>query len=196
MTSQSQIILKDGTAVTIIEKEKEDVEQMARFFSKLPYEDRLFLRRDVSRREVLEERAREFNEGRVFRIAALKDGELVAEASLYKTEYGWQRHIGEMRLVVARDYQRNGLGSQMANQIFLAGIRLNYKVVMVYLLEEDLAALHCVEKLGFKKEITLEGFARDFNDKKHNLLVMSFNIENMWKAMEDFNEGYAIHSEV
>ena len=120
---------------------------------------------------------------------------MIGEALLYQSLYDWSRHIGEMRMIVARNFQRKGLGSLLAREIFLQGIRLKYKIITLYLLEEDRAAQACVEKLGFKKEALMKGYARDINDVQHNMVLMTFNVEEMWQNLQDFSQNYEIHSE-
>ena len=59
--------LKDGTAVVIREIGAEDLEESLAFFRALPEDDRRYLRRDVTQREIVERRLADVASGRVRR---------------------------------------------------------------------------------------------------------------------------------
>jgi len=61
--------LKDNKEVLIRAMKREDFEGSFAFFRALPEESRLSLRRDLSIREVVEERIRELEEGAVKRLS-------------------------------------------------------------------------------------------------------------------------------
>ena len=79
MTYPKTVTLRNGTEVTLVEKKRDDLAEMAVFFKKLSFEDRLYLRRDITNSAVLEARARELTEGKVIRISAYVGNELVGE---------------------------------------------------------------------------------------------------------------------
>lgn len=185
MSYPLNVALNDGRNITVVVKERENIDEMAKFFSSLAPEDRLFLRRDVTQREVLEERARELESGAVFRLAAYDGERIIGEASLYRRPYSWNHHVGEMRIIIARDFQRAGVGSVLARELFLNAVSLNYRIVEAFMLTDDSAALRCVEKLGFKEECILKGHATDIRGAKRDLVVMTFSTDEMWDQLRE-----------
>ena len=81
-TIEKDVTLKDGTAVHIREMTPDDVDRSLRFFLTLPQEDRIYLRRDVTDREVIVQRIREIRSGAVRRIVATLGDGIVADGSL------------------------------------------------------------------------------------------------------------------
>ena len=74
--------LKDQTEVLIRTMTPDDFSKSLAFFRALPEEDRIFLRRDVTKPEVIKERIREIEEGSAKRLLALVDDEIVADGAL------------------------------------------------------------------------------------------------------------------
>jgi RimJ/RimL family protein N-acetyltransferase len=185
--------LKDELKVSIDVKRKEDIEQSRQFFTLMPPEDRLYLRRDVTSQEVLEERARELDDGRAFRLAAYLNEEMIGEASLYRPLYGWTRHVSEMRVVVARQHQGKGLGKALVKEIFCNAIRLKYSVIEANVIEKDTRVLAMLEKIGFRREGVLKNQAMDFYGKKHNIIIMTFNVDDMWKDLSEYYHSFEIY---
>ena len=102
--------LKDGTEVLIRPMTKEDADKSFAFFQALPEEDQRFLRHDVTKRSNIDRRIKEIGFGNVERIVALVGDEIVADGALERSGGEWTAHVGELRLHVARPYQRKGLG--------------------------------------------------------------------------------------
>ena len=63
--------LKDGTQVLIRPMTLDDLDRAFAFFKGLPEEDRIFLRFDVTQRDLLEERIRMVETGKVKRLVAV-----------------------------------------------------------------------------------------------------------------------------
>ena len=89
--------LKDDTEILVRPIKKEDLDRSFAFFQALPEEDRLFLRVDVSRREIVEERIRKAEKGGVMRLVAVHGDEIVADGTLELEGNGWKEHVGELR---------------------------------------------------------------------------------------------------
>ncbi|MBN2431280.1 MAG: GNAT family N-acetyltransferase [Acidobacteria bacterium] len=187
------VTLKDGLKVLMDVKRQENIEQSRIFFTSMPPEDRLYLRRDVTSQKVLEERARELADGRAFRLATYVNDEMIGEANLDRPLYGWTRHVAEMRVVVARQHQGKGVGKALIREIFSNAVRLKYTIVEANVIEEDTKVLDLLERIGFHREGVLRNQAMDFYGKKHNIVVMSFNVDDMWKDLSEYYHSFEIY---
>ena len=97
-------LLKDGTEVLIRTLREDDAGRSLAFFQSLPATDRIYLRNDVTRHEVVEERIRAMRTGRILRLVAVNsDDEIVADGSLESEGYAWKDHVAELRLGVIAD---------------------------------------------------------------------------------------------
>ena len=177
--------LKDKTTVMLRLMTKDDLDKIIEFYKVLPEEDKLFLREDVTKRETIEKWIRGINYDKVLPLLAEKDKRLVGHATLHMPEYGWSRHIGEIRVVVARDFQRKGLGSLMAAKTFNIALSKGLDKLIARMMDTQISARKGFEKLGFKEECRLKDHVMDLNGKKHDMIIMSSSVADLWKRMED-----------
>ena len=78
-----QVKLSDGTEVTIRHMQPADQEKILAFASKLPEEDLLFLRTDITDRQVVKQWAENIKDGHTVTLLAELNGEIVAYASIH-----------------------------------------------------------------------------------------------------------------
>ena len=176
--------LKDGTEVVIRPLRDEDIERSCRFFLGLPREDREYLRGDVTQRAAVERRFRTMKEGRVRRIVAVVDDKIVAEGALELAGFDWEAHIGELRLIVWRPYQRKGLGMLMARELYLLAASEKLEQVVVAMMRPQVAAQSIFRKLGFKEETVLPDHVKDRSGRRQDLILMRCDLEELWKELE------------
>ena len=133
-------VLKDGSRVILRPMVKEDRDKLLEFFRGLDEKDILFLRTDVRDPAVIDHWVNNIDYQKVFPLLAEADGRIVGDATLHMRKVGWKRHLGNVRLVVARDYQGRGLGSLLINEVVeLAG---------EFGLEKLIAEIHCQPRQG------------------------------------------------
>ncbi len=180
------IRLKDGTEVIIRTMRKEDLDKSLSFFRALPTEDRKYLRRDVTKREVVAERINVMQLGSVKRLVAVLDNEIIADGSLEFETQEWKRHIGEIRLIVAHPFQRKGLGMLMARELYLLAARKRAEEIVVKMMRPQVAAKSIFHRLGFSEDATLTDYVEDLSGSKQDLIVMRCALKALLKEMEDF----------
>lgn len=186
MTATKTVKLKDQTEVLIRPMTRDDLERSLAFFSALPEEDRAYLRRDVTKPEVIEERIREMEQGRVKRLIALVGDKIVADGALELSSYTWRQHVGELRLIVAPPYQNGGLGMLMARELYDIARCAGLEEIIVTVMESQTAARKMVAKLGFREQAVLPNFLKDRTGRKHDLIVMRCDLEELWREFEHF----------
>jgi len=184
-----EVSLKNSQSLTIRLLNEDDIETLVQFFQSLPEEDRMYLRSDVMKRENIVRRFGTLNYNKVYPVIALDQDRIVAIGSLWRAEFGWMRNLGEIRIVVSRDYQRKGLCTILTREIFFHALTTNLYKIQAELMEDQVAALNAFERLGFKKETVLRKHVTDTNGKRANLVLMSLDIQEMWYLMEDFVKG-------
>jgi len=182
---QKTVRLKDRTEVMIREMTVEDLERSLAFFQSLPEEDRAYLRRDVVQHEVVNQRIREMQSGEVRRLVATVDDQIVADGSLESSSEEWKRHVGEMRLIVARSHQRQGLGILMARELFLLAASAKMEEVIVKIMRPQKAARSIFQRLGFHQEVVLPDYLKDLAGRKQDMILMRCDLEALWRKMED-----------
>ncbi len=181
-----QVNLKDGSTVVIRPMAENDLDRSFAFFRALAEQDRNYLRRDVTQREVVEERIGAMQSGRVKRIVALDGDQIVADAALELESRGWKQHVAELRLVVAREYRRKGLGLLMARELYSIAAGAQVEEVVVTMMRPQIAARSIFRKLGFHEETLLADYVKDVTGRKQDLILMRCDLAALWSELEDF----------
>jgi RimJ/RimL family protein N-acetyltransferase len=179
-----EVKCKDGKTVVLKPFEKKDKDALFSFFQGIPEADRLFLKDNVTDLTVVERWAAELNYDKVFPLLAWNGKEVVADATLHKNLTGWSRHVGIIRIVVARDFQQKGLGGILANELFLHALKSGLEKIVAEVMDTQPAAKRVFERLGFKQEAVLPGHVRDQIGVKHDLLILTKDLEEFWAAIQ------------
>lgn len=180
------LTLKDGSEVIIRTLRKDDTDRSFAFFQALPAEDRAYLRSDVTKYEVVRQRIDAMELGKVRRLVAIYGEEIIADGALELEGHGWKEHIGELRLIVARHFQRKGLGMLMARELYSLATSEKIEEIVVKMLPPQTAARGIFKKLGFHEDVTLREYAKDISGTKQDLIVMRCDLKSLWKEMEDY----------
>lgn len=147
-----EVKLKDSSVVTVRGMVKTDLEKLVGFFNELPEEDKLFLKDNVTRRSTIETWLGNLDYERILPLVADVENRIVGDASLHMQKHGWARHIGEIRVVVAKDYQRRGLGSILAGIIFQIALGLGLDKIQAQMMNNQIGARKAFEKWALKKK--------------------------------------------
>ncbi len=181
--------LRDGGEVVIRQMTPEDSDRSYKFFAGLPEDDRRYLRVDVTRREVVERRAREMDAGRVVRLVAVDGEAIVADGTLELAGHGWGDNIAEIRLVVAAPYQRLGLGTLLARELYYLAAERKVDRIVVRMMRPQVGARRIFRRLGFKDEFLIPEHVRDLDGTWQDLIIMRCNLEDLWNEMEGLLES-------
>ncbi len=178
--------LKNGLEVLIREMKEDDVQRSLNFFRALPEEDRAYLRVDVTDPLIVEQRINAMKSGLVTRLVAVIDDQIVADGALELEGYGWKTHIAEIRLIVAHPYQRKGLGMLMARELFMIAAKKKVEEILVEFMEAQAEALSIFKRLGFHQDAVFHDYVKDVNGKKHDLIIMRCNLEELWQKLDHY----------
>jgi len=183
---EKRVQLKTGTEALIRPMKDSDFEESFAFFQALPSEDRAFLRVDVTKRRLVKKRTTDIATGKVKRIVAEIDGKIVADGALELTGHGWKQHVGELRLIVARDHQRMGLGMFMARELYQIASAERLEEIVVRMMRPQYAAHSIMRRLGFRDQTLLPEYVRDRDGKLQDLILMRCHLEQLWNELEDY----------
>ena len=156
-----------------------DAVELLAFFSRIPEEDRFFLKEDVTSPEVISTWAEEIDYNRVVPLVGLLDGEIVADATLHRHRAGARRHIGEIRVVVDPRYRHMGLGTLMIREV----VDIAYDNAMDGLIFELVEgnednAIALAKSLGFQELTSLPSFVKDLEGRPHDLVLLQLPLDN------------------
>ncbi len=181
-----KVYLRNGKQIILRPMVKNDKEKLVNFFLHVPEEDRMFLKDDVTDKSIIKGWINNIDYKRIIPIVAEIDNErIIGDASLHLRTFGWMRHIGEIRIVIDREFQRQHLGFLLAREIFHLAMKMKLEKVKAEMMEDQHGAIKIFQTLGFKKEVVLKDHVIDLNDKKHNLVIMTQSVVSLWETMND-----------
>jgi len=193
-------VLKSGRPVFLRPLQHRDEAELAFFFSELPRECTEFLKDDVHDPEVVRGFIRQCGTDRVYAILALtEEDRVVGDGTLHMNLHGWRRHVGEVRVVVSPEFQRQGLATALIRELVNQASVLGLKKLEAQILDSQEGARIAFEQLGFREEARLRAHALDVHNRLHDLLILTHNVDDPWLSMEiliedlDFSrdlEGY------
>lgn len=179
---------KDNIEITLRQMVKEDEQKLLDFFRRLPETDRMYLRDDVSKPETIRKWVENLNYERVFPVLAFHEDTIVGDATLHREIYGWKQHLGEIRIVVAPDYRRKGVGAILAREIYYLALKLGLKKLMAEMMADQHNAIKVFDKLGFIQEAVLSEHVIDSRGKPHDLVIMTNDVESLWAKIRDYEK--------
>ena len=171
-----KVRLQSGTSVTIRPMVKEDADKLYAFFSRVPREDRLFLRDDVSIRDVIDSWTQELDYRKVLPLVAEVGGNIVGDATLHRRTFGWTSHVGKVRLVIDKDYRGKGLGTILIEELIDIAKKAGLEQLVAELISDQTGALSAFKRLGFEKEAVFFNYVKDQMGEERNLVVMIKNL--------------------
>jgi RimJ/RimL family protein N-acetyltransferase len=179
------IKLKDDSTVVIRPLSKQDGPALLSFFAEVPENDRLFLKEDVTKKEVIDKWINELDYDKVLPLVAEKDSRIIGDATLHYNKYRWQQHMAEIRCVIARDFQQMGLATSLMRELLTFAQQKDVSKIRANIMDTQKSARRAFQRLGFKKEAELKGFLVDMEGKPHDLILMVNDVSEIWNQMED-----------
>lgn len=179
-------LLKDGTEVTIRSLTMNDLDRLMQFYGELPLNDRRYFRVDVTKRDVVAQRIKQMRQGNFFRLVALYDDKIIADGNLELSAEEWRKDQGELRVIVAPNFQHKGLGTIMLRGLYDLAAHKNVKNVIVRIMRPQKAARAICHKLGLREETVIPDYVRDISGKKQDMIIMKGDMKDFWKELEHF----------
>jgi RimJ/RimL family protein N-acetyltransferase len=156
--------------------ETSDREAMMAFAKTLPPDDLLFLRLDITQPEGVDEVVRGIASGRTTTILAEEGGSIAGYASLHHNEVLWNRHVGEIRVIVGQEYRKRKLGRRLTDEVFALARSLGLRKITAQMTPDQKGARATFERLGFQPEALLGDYVIDRDGRTRDLLIMSHDV--------------------
>jgi len=173
------IELPDGQHVQVRLMTAADRDAMLAFARRLPQEDLMFLRVDVTDPDVVDEWIRNIENGLSTTLLAFDADGLVGYATVHRTRAPWTRGVGELRVNVGPGYRARGLGRSLTSQIFDLARGLGLRKLMANMTTDQPGAQAAFRRLGFVPEALLADYVEDRNGTPRDLVMMSYDIDGL-----------------
>jgi GNAT superfamily N-acetyltransferase len=162
-----EITLPDGFICILRPMTRHDQDTLYRFFISIPEEDRRYLRNDTTNRILIEKWCRDLNHDKVLPILAEHENKILANATLHRETFGWGRHVGEIRITVAAEFQHRGLGSLLLEELSKLALKYNLEKLCAKVVASRTYVTRAFEKNDFVREATLKNFVKIIYNKNY-----------------------------
>ena len=167
-----KITLPDGLSLTLRPMRRDDQYALYSFFISLTGDDRRFLRNDVTDRKLIEKWARNLNYDKVLPILAEDEGQIVANATLHYQTFGWGRHVAEVRVTIAPDFQGRRLGAALLEEITQLAAQSKVKKLLARIVTTREGVIRAFERAGFSKLTVLKNYVKDLHKQQYADIVL------------------------
>ena len=181
-----------GGEVLLRPMEAHDRVAMLAFANALPPHDLLFLRRDITQPDVVDEWIRDVESARYLTILALKDDEIVGYATVASEGLAWTRHVAELRILVSPTMRGQQLGRLLTEQAFALARGRGVRKMIAQMTTDQQAAIRVFGRMGFEREARLRNQLIDRSGQLHDLQIMSLDVDE-FRAKVDLMAVSAQH---
>jgi RimJ/RimL family protein N-acetyltransferase len=172
---REMVTLKDGTYVLLRPMNEEDEKHLQEFYSTVTDDDMRYFRHYVKDPTVVHNWSEQLDYGKVLPILAFVKDHVVGSASLHFCD-GPKRHIGEVRLFLARDYRKRGLGMKMIKALIDLGRKQGLDILMAEVIAEQTKVVRAFESVGFKSQAMLDDFYLFPDGESRDVVLMIMNL--------------------
>jgi RimJ/RimL family protein N-acetyltransferase len=180
-----EVRLKDGP-VTLRRLTASDRDAALAFARALPAHDLLFLRRDITRPEVIDLWLDGIARGRVISVVAERGGAVQGYSIVDRGELSWSPHVAELRVLVAAPMRGNGLGRVLTQEAFALALGLGIEKIIAQMTVDQKGARAVFEGMGFRPEALLRDHVKDRDGRKYDLLILSHDVAKFQAQMEAY----------
>lgn len=157
----------------------DDAPALARFLAELPEGDRTFFK-EADDRETVEHWCRE---NRASRWVVERDDATICAYLAVIPGVGWSSHVAELRLVVAADSRRVGLGQALARRGLVEAVRLGLEKIVVEVVADRAGDIAMFTSIGFEAEALLKNHIRDRGGETWDLLILAHDVAAVRDSM-------------
>jgi L-amino acid N-acyltransferase YncA len=154
---REMVTLKDGTYVLLRALTQDDKAHLVEFYRAVGDDDMRYMRHNVKDGHIIASWCDQLNYNEVLPIIALVKDRVVGSASLHFFG-GPKRHIGEVRLFLAKDFRKRGLGMRMTRALIELARKHGLCLLHAEIIADMTKVVKAFEKLGFHSECTLEDY--------------------------------------
>jgi L-amino acid N-acyltransferase YncA len=169
-----------------------DHDAVLAFARSLPSHDLLFLRRDITRPEVIDRWLDDIRRGRIATLLAEREGVLVGYATVDRGDVSWSPHVAELRVLIAPSMRRRGLGRALTKEAFQIALDLGVEKMVAQMTTDQEGAIAVFESLGFRTEALLRDHVKDREGHKLDLLIMAHDVVRFLAQMEAYGMAEAL----
>ncbi len=151
------ITLKDGAYILLRPMIADDEKHLIEYYTSVSDEDLRYFRDHVKDPKLIQEWCESLDYGKVLPLLAFSKDRIVGSASLHFFD-GPKRHVGEVRLFLAKDFRKRGLGMKMVRALIDLARKQGLSILTAEIISEFTKFIRAFEQLGFKPMCVLDDY--------------------------------------
>ena len=176
------VTLPDGLRVCLRPLVPADRDALVVLFKSLSDDDLQYFRSNVTDSAVVVSWAEGVDYARVFPLVAVVGDQLVGNCTLHLGS-GPTRHLAEVRVFLAKEFRRRGIGTAMLKAQIEVARKLGLQQIIAEIVESRPQVAHAFEHLGFQRECVLRDHFMTPSGETLDLIVM---VRYLKHAAEEF----------
>jgi RimJ/RimL family protein N-acetyltransferase len=163
--------LNNGKRVLLRPLLEEDQKRLYDLFSEAPEDDTKYLKDEVKKPEVVGRWIENLDYSRVLPLVAYADDRLVGDVALYRGTKT-VRHVGEIRIFLARDFRGVGLGGKMIQETCEIAKKIDLAFLKAEVILDHVKVIKAFRRLGFDLRCTLDDYFLRRDGVSHDIALM------------------------
>jgi RimJ/RimL family protein N-acetyltransferase len=163
--------MPDGMRALFRPLVREDRDRLVELFEHTTAEDLRFLQDDVTDKELVASWAENLDYRKVFPLVAVVNDRIIGDATLHFGK-GPKRHLAWIRIYLAREFRRRGVGTQMLKSLIDVARRVGMEQLIAEIVTAQSQVIHAFEELGFKHEYTFRDQFITHEGERYDLAVL------------------------
>ena len=164
---REMVTLKDGTYILLRPMTQDDYDILVEYYSAISDDDMRYLRHPVKDPQLIKQWCDQLDYGKTLPLLALVKDRIVGTATLHFFE-GPKRHVGEVRILLSRDFRKRGLGMKMIRALVDLARKHGLGILYAEIIADMSKVVKAFELIGFTQQATLDDFFMfpdgDFSD--------------------------------
>jgi len=170
--------MRDGARVLLRPLIPGDRQMLLDFFLPISMEERKFMRHNINDPDLIASWADNVDYDKVFPIVALVNDRIVGISTLHFNT-GTAKHRAELRIFLAKDFKRRGLGSKLIQgQVDIARKR-NIHMLEVQIISDHVEVIKAMQKMGFKNTCTFEDYFMLPDGELHDVVHLTLRLRKV-----------------
>lgn len=169
--------LKEGFGCVIRPLEAQDELAFHEFFLAVPTQERMFIKHRVTDPEVIHAWCQNIDLGRNLPLLAVRNGQIIGDATLHQQLGGWKRHVGRVSVLVHPKFRGRGLARALITEVLNVARQLGLEKVEAEFIGEQDAGIKMFGLLGFQPLCRLPDYVKDMEAVTHDYILMGLDLK-------------------
>ena len=176
------ITLQNGIRVLLRPLVPKDRDALLALFSALPPDELQFFRSNVANPELVASWAESVDYTQVFPLVAVVGDRIVGNSTLHLGS-GYTRHVAEIRIFLAKEFRRCGIGKAMLKAQIDIARKMGLRQLIAEIVENQPQVIHAFENLGFERQCAFKDM---FMTSEGETLDMIMLINFLRRSADEF----------